>query len=62
VSIERQELIVEHLRQMGKITTQGYAELFGVSKRTASRDLAILVEKGVLRQVGKARAGYFELV
>jgi ATP-dependent DNA helicase RecG len=62
VSIDRQEQVVEYLRQMGKITTPSYAELFDVSKRTASRDLAVLVEKGVLRQVGKARAGYFELV
>jgi DeoR/GlpR family transcriptional regulator of sugar metabolism len=62
VSSERQNQVIEFLRQAGKITTQSYAEYFGVSMRTASRDLATLVEKRVLHQVGKARASYFELV
>ncbi len=61
VPIERQEQIVEYLRQTGKITAQSYAQLIDVSKRTANRDLAILVDKGILRQIGKGKSGYFEL-
>jgi len=59
--IERQNQALEYLREHGRITSQGYAELVKVSHRTALRDLVTLVEKGVLRQAGKGRTSYFEL-
>jgi predicted HTH transcriptional regulator len=59
--IVRQKQAREYVRQQGRITTQDYTKFLGVSTRTARRDLAVLVEKGVFRQVGKGRAGYFEL-
>jgi len=61
LSTERQEQIVEYLRHTGKITGQSYAQLIGISKRTANRDLALLTAKGILRQVGKGKTAYFEL-
>jgi len=59
--IERQKQAIEYVRQQGRITTPDYTKFLGVSTRTARRDLAVLVEKGVFRRVGKGRAGYFEL-
>jgi ATP-dependent DNA helicase RecG len=57
----RRRRAVEYVRQKGKITNLGYAKLVGVSRRTATRDLVELVEKGILRQIGKGRGSYFEL-
>jgi ATP-dependent DNA helicase RecG len=58
---ERQMGAIEYVRQKGRITNQDYARLVGVSRRTATRDLVMLVEKGIFRQIGKGKASYFEL-
>jgi len=58
---ERQKQAIGYAQQNRRITTQEYARLVGVSPRTASRDLSGLLEKGILRQIGKGKAGYFEL-
>ena len=59
--IERQKRAIEYVRQQGRITTQGYAQFFNVSIRTARRDLTALVDKGVFHRAGKSKASYFEL-
>jgi predicted HTH transcriptional regulator len=59
--IQRQKQAIEYVRERGKITTQGYAQLLGVSARTAHRDLTALTEKGILRRVGKGKSVHFEL-
>ena len=51
----RQRLIVRHVEDAGRITRNEAAETTGASVRTASRDLAELVEAGVL--VGDGRPG-----
>jgi len=60
VPIERQQQIIDYIRKNGRITGQNYAQLIDISKRTANRDLATLVKKGILRQVGKGKFSYFE--
>ena len=51
----RQQRALDHVRQAGRITRGEYAALAGVSIRTASRDLAGLVDGGLL--VGDGNTG-----
>ena len=50
---ERSAAIVAHLLRDGSINKSAYAELCGVSPATASKHLATLAERGLLRQTGK---------
>ncbi|MCK4394673.1 DeoR family transcriptional regulator [Candidatus Bipolaricaulota bacterium] len=59
---ERQRRAVEYVRTKGRITNREYVELTEVSSRTATRDLVDLVRNGILRQHGKGKGSYFELV
>jgi transcriptional regulator with GAF, ATPase, and Fis domain len=55
----RQEQAVAHVQRTGRITRAEYAALVDVSIRTATRDLAEMVEAGVLRADGAGnKAGY----
>ena len=46
----------------GQITRADYMEITGVSPATASRDLAVLVEAGVLIPKGKTRSRIYHPV
>ena len=52
---------ISTVQAKGRITNRKYVELTELSSRTASRDLADLVRKGILRQHGKGKGSYFEL-
>jgi len=52
---ERQIKAVSYIREKGSITNREYQQMFDVSKRTASTDLANLVKTGVLQKTGKGR-------
>ncbi len=54
---DRQQRALIHLKSAIRIGNTKYQELFGVSKRTAHRDLAELVEKGILERVGSTGKG-----
>ena len=59
----RQQQIVEFVMKNGSITNEQCRELTKVSKATATRDLADLVEKRVLDQKGKSKkTSYYTLV
>lgn len=59
---ERQKNLLSHLAVNKRITRAEYAEKFAVSLITASRDLADMVKKGLLKSVGPKAAGrYYEL-
>lgn len=59
---DRQLKAVEFVKQNGRITNKDYQELNAVSKKTASRDLAELVELELLNSSGIAGAGsYYEI-
>jgi len=49
---ERQKKVVKYAKEKGRIVNKEYQELTGISKPTASRDLANLVDKNVLEQIG----------
>lgn len=58
----RQLKAVLFVKEKGRITNKEYQELFGVARMTATRDLAELVEKGVLKSSEARGAGsYYEL-
>ena len=54
---DRQMKAVDLIRAQGQIGNTEYQEALGVSKRTAHRDLADLVEKGVLERFGTTGKG-----
>lgn len=56
---KRQIKAVSYVFENGSITNSKYQELFGVSRNTASNDLAGLIKAGVLRSSGAKGAGAF---
>ncbi len=57
---ERQKKAVVFLKQTGRISNREYRQQTGANDRTALRDLAELLEKGVLQKVGTTgRAAYY---
>lgn len=61
---EKQMKAVTWLRSEGQVlTNERYQEIFTVSKRTASSDLRVLVDKGILEKHGKTGKGtYYTLI
>ena len=58
----RQEQALAHLVQHGSITNRELRELFpDVSDETIRRDLADLVDQGLIMKVGDRRATYYIL-
>jgi ATP-dependent DNA helicase RecG len=53
----RQRLAVTHLKAHGRISNPEYQELTAAIKKTATRDLQDLKEKGVVEQVGTRGPG-----
>lgn len=59
---DRQLAVLEYIKEKETVDNSTYQELCGVTKRTATRDLKELTEKGFLVQVGKTGSGtYYEL-
>lgn len=59
---ERQVKAVLFVKEKGKISNSEYQKIFGVARMTATRDLILLVEKGILRSSDSKGAGsYYEL-
>ena len=58
---DRQLQAVRFVKSNGRITSGEYQEQIGAEPRTATRDLADLVEKGVLRRNGQKRGAYYTL-
>jgi len=58
---ERQVEAVLYVGEHGRISRGEYAELLGVSSRTAARDLSDLVKRGILAFRGAGRGAYYML-
>lgn len=59
---ERQEKALTYLAERGRVTNRDYQELCpDVSAETIRRDLADLVDKGLLLKIGEKRATYYIL-
>lgn len=58
---ERQMKVVAHIKIQGRITNSEYQRIAGVIRKTAARDLDILVEKGVFTRIGLRRGTHYIL-
>jgi hypothetical protein len=56
---DRQKVAVAHVKKTGNITNSEYQRILGVAKRTAHRDLSVLVEKELFIKVGTRGKGTF---
>ena len=54
--------IIELIKMDKTITTQTMADKIGISRRAVAKQIAILQEKKVIRRVGGAKGGYWEIV
>jgi len=59
---ERQIMAIQHVKDNGRITKQGYIELTKAPKTTAFRDLSALVKLNILSQKGTGKSSYYTLV
>ena len=59
---ERQIGVVLYVKEKGRVTNAEYQRLCQVSMRTASRDLADLVQKGIIEQMGRTGKGTFYIL
>ena len=60
---DRQGQAVQHVKIRGRIGNSEYQEIVGVAKRTAHRDLAELVAKGVFTKIGtRGKGTYYEVL
>lgn len=57
----RQRQAIDHVRKHGRIFNSEYREIAGVPRKTASRELDNLVEKGIFRRVGERRGSHYVL-
>jgi len=58
----RQEIAVKHAIQHGKLTRADYEKLAGVPRATANRDLAELMQMGLLKKRGATRGAWYEFI
>ena len=56
---ERQRVGLKTIFEKGKITNADYAKMFKISRNTATNDLSNLVEKGLIKRVGRGRGSYY---
>ncbi len=56
---KRQIEALLYIKDNGSMTNARYQELFEVSKRTASNDLQLLIEKGLINKIGTTGKGTF---
>lgn len=53
---ERQEKVIEYIKEKGAISRREYVTLVNISLRQANRDLKDLLEKKLITQIGKGRS------
>ncbi|MEA3493479.1 MAG: helix-turn-helix domain-containing protein [Candidatus Margulisiibacteriota bacterium] len=56
---ERQNKALEYIKNTGQITRQEYEKINKVPERTANYDLKVMMKKGIVSKVGRARAAKY---
>lgn len=56
---ERQKKAVDYVKENGRITNREYVKINDISRETAKRDLSDLVDKGLLKTVGRGRSLHY---
>jgi len=59
---ENQKVIIELLNENNNYTTAELAQKVGISQRKVKENLRKLKEKGLLKRIGSAKKGYWEIV
>jgi len=59
---ERQRRAIVHVKIAGRITNADYQRMLGCSRRTALRELAVLVQAGALLALGSGRGAHYAMV
>jgi len=59
---ERQKAALVYIREHGKIDTATYQKMSDVSRVTAFRDLKKLIDKGLIKQIGKEGPGTYYIL
>jgi len=59
---ERQMKIIEHMNRNGKITSGAVSDMFGFSRQAALKELAKLVDMGVIRLEGTGRGSHYVII
>lgn len=54
---ERQSRVIEYIKNNGSINNSEFRKLFNVSKVIATKELGNLIEKGVIKRIGKTGKG-----
>ena len=62
VLTERQQVILNHIRQLPTITAKQMSETMSVSRRTIERDLSTLKKMGVLKRMGMTNSGVWVIL
>lgn len=57
----RQLQLIAYVREHGRITNRAYRELTGLSDEAARKEIAGLLDLGILEQVGKGRSTAYVL-
>ena len=57
----RRMIGLNSILEFGQVTTASYADLAGCAQTTAFKDLAALVEVGLVRRVGRGKSSAYEL-
>ena len=59
---ENQASILDEITKNNRITTEELSKIVGISKRKIKENIAKLKKKGILKRIGPAKGGYWEVV
>ena len=59
---QNQILILENIRLDNKISAVKLSEIVGISSRKIEENIKKLKQKGILKRVGSAKGGYWEII
>jgi ATP-dependent DNA helicase RecG len=53
---------LDEITKNNRITTEELSKIVGISKRKIKENIAKLKKKGILKRIGPAKGGYWEVV
>jgi len=62
VTENRHILILRQIKVNNNITVDQLAEAFNITRRTIMRDIEKLKEEGLLKRIGPAKGGHWEVI
>jgi len=59
---ENQSLILKGMKKYNQITARILSEIVGISERKIKENIKLLKNKGLLKRIGPARGGHWEVM